>query len=208
MIYIHIKVTLLPWEADHISLSVFNTSLLGCFLGCCLLWLGGLLGLGCLFLLAGCLGLLGRLGLLRCLLLLRCLGFLGSGLGLLGFLGSCLGLLGLLGLDCLLLSAELEAAGSSSSLGLFQGTILHTSTESHLQMLVDDALIFANIEVLGDVLEDGLAGGTSPLLQGSKGLGDHLRVFGMICGLLGLGGLLLGALGRGGGGRCVCHGYC
>jgi hypothetical protein len=64
-------------------------------------------------------------------------------------------LLHFLGLLCFL-RANAEASRSSSALGLFQRAILNTCTKSKFQVSVDGLLIFANVEVLSDVLEDSL----------------------------------------------------
>ena len=63
----------------------------------------------------------------------------------------CLGFLGLL------LLAQTEASRRSLSLALLQGVVLHSGAQGHLQVLVDDLLVLADVVVLHDVLEDGLA---------------------------------------------------
>jgi len=166
-----------------------------------------------------CLGLSG--GLLRCLRLLGFsslsllggLRFLGLvSLSLLGFGGGlllgCLGLLRLGGLGLLRLLgfdnllggfSELEASRGSGSLGVLQAGVLNSGAESHLQMGVNFALIASNLEVLADVLQDGLSGGTSTLLKGGDRLLDHLAVLRMSRSDLRLGSSLLlgGSLGGG-----------
>ena len=57
-------------------------------------------------------------------------------------------------------------------------------------MGIDSFVVLAQTEVLHNVLKDGLAGRTSPLLQLTYGLGDHLDLCGVCGRLLGLGGLL------------------
>ena len=53
----------------------------------------------------------------------------------------------------------------------------------------------AHLEVLDDVLEDGLSGRPPALLEGYNSFLQHLRIFGVVCRLLGLGCLLFGRLG-------------
>merc|ERR1711994_378594 len=111
------------------------------------------------------------------------LGLLGGGL----LLGGSL-LLGLLNLD------QLEAPGSLAALlGHLQGSLLDASLQGHAEVL--SGLGGVHLVVGADVLEDGLAGGASPVLQRGDGGGDHDGVLGVGGGGLGLGGLLCCGLG-------------
>ena len=55
--------------------------------------------------------------------------------------------------------------------------------------------LVSHLEVLDDVLEDGLSGRSPALLEGYNSFLQHLRIFGVVCRLLGLGRLLFGRLG-------------
>merc|ERR1712127_743264 len=117
-------------------------------------------------------------------------GLLGSGLlgDLLGSGLLCLGLLssGLLG--DLLLSKLVRSSSLAGSLGLLEVTSSNCPLEGHAD--VDSGLGGINLVVGADVLEDGLAGGASPVLQGCDGGSNHDRVLGVGSRDLGLGGLL------------------
>src|ERR1700690_744266 len=98
-------------------------------------------------------------------------------------LGGLLGLGG--GLGLLRLLADAEASGSTGSLGLLQAVVLDAGAQRDLEVRVDDVLVAADLEVLHDVLEDGLARRAAALLERRQRLVHHLAVLGMIDGLLG-----------------------
>ena len=50
-----------------------------------------------------------------------------------------------------------EAAGRFRAFGLLEVLVLDSGTKSHFEVLVDDMLVVADLEVLDDVLEDRLA---------------------------------------------------
>merc|ERR1711881_473652 len=153
------------------ELLLFGSSFLSWLLG--RLLSGGLLG----SLLSGLLGLL-SLGFLSLLNLLGLLSFLSLGL---------LCLLDLLSLD----GDKLEFSSSlSRSSGLRQSSLGKSTLEGETDL--DGGLGSVHLVVGHDVLEDGLAGGASPLLQSLQGGGDHCLVR-RVSGLLGR-GLLLGGL--------------
>ena len=81
----------------------------------------------------------------------------------------------------------------------FRAPFLHASPQRHLQVLVDDALVFADVVVGHDVFQHGLSGRPSALLQTSDGCCDHLgvcRVSRRLLHYLRLGGLLRRCLQR------------
>jgi len=126
-----------------------------------------------------------------CRLLDCCCRLLGGSLllGLRHLLRRLLLLLGLL--------AQAEAAGGSTgALRLLQAGVLDAGAKGNLQVPVDDALLLAHhaLEVLHDVLEDGLPGRAASLLHTRQRLLDHLAVLGVLT----AGGRLLldGLLGR------------
>merc|ERR1712144_95782 len=130
-------------------------------------------------------------------------GLLGSLLGgLLSFLGSRLlslfDLLGLLNLSCLELSSSL-----ASGLSLDNGSGGESLPEGKLEG--SSSLGGINLVVGHNILEDGLAGRTSPLLEGLDGGEDHGLEWRMGSGLgdlLGLDDLLGGSSVS----HCVCVG--
>ena len=63
-------------------------------------------------------------------------------------------------------------------------------------MLVNRCLIFAHVEVFQYIFQQGLSGGTAPLLQYAYSLSNHFTVLRMIDRLLGLSRLLLGRFGN------------
>merc|ERR1712061_716599 len=127
---------------------------------------------------------------------------LGSLLWLLSLFGSWLlgSLLGLLWLLCLRLLCLLDflwllhldhLVGSSSlsrSSGHLESSLGNSTLECQADL--DSSLGSINLVVGTDVLEDGLAGGASAVLQGGDGSSDHHGVLGVGSGGLGLGGLL------------------
>ena len=140
--------------------------------------------------------LLGNLGCLgRRLLSNRLCGHLGGRFGSLGrslldgrfgSLGSSLldGRFGSLG-SSLLLENKLVTAGTLPRLlGLLEGFLLNPLLQSLLDVETGPDSI--NVIVGTDVLGDGLAGRSPPVLQHGDGGGDHLSVGGMVDSLLGL----------------------
>merc|ERR1719305_2173928 len=122
---------------------------------------------------------------------LLCSGLLGSLLssGLLGLLGG-----GLLGLGLLLGlggDGKLEASSSLLSGGTASNNLLGGDHLLECEPNADLSLGGIGDLVVGhDVLKDGLAGGTVPLLQGLDSGGDHVGEGRVGGGDLGLGGLL------------------
>merc|ERR1711892_1392104 len=110
--------------------------------------------------------------------------FLGSWL-----LGGLLGLLCLLGssLLCLLWLLNLDNLIGSSSLtrcsGHFEGSLGNSTLEGQTDL--DGSLGSINLVVGTDVLEDGLAGRASAVLEGGDGSSDHHGVLGVVSGCLG-----------------------
>merc|ERR1712080_815492 len=102
-------------------------------------------------------------------------GLLGS-LRFLGFLG-----LGLLGLLDLLWLGNLDNPVLASSLARRSDSLESPLSHSPLedQAHLDSSLGSINLVVGADVLEDGLAGRSSALLQGTDGSGDHDGVLGV-----------------------------
>src|SRR6218665_1174860 len=76
---------------------------------------------------------------------------------------------------------ETEAAGRAGALGLLEGVAFDSVAQRHLQVLIDDVFVVADLEVLQDILEDGLSRRTTPFLQRRQRHADHLTVFRMIC---------------------------
>ena len=105
-------------------------------------------------------GFLGRLCLLRdsCFRLLRDRGLLRSSLRLL---------------------AETEATGGAGALRLLQITVSDAGSQRHLQLSVDDALVFADAIVADNVFENRLTRRPASLLQCTDARGDHHSVLGV-----------------------------
>ena len=59
---------------------------------------------------------------------------------------------------------------------VYPGTLLHTRPQRHLQVRVDDGLVFADIVLGDDVFEDRLSRRTASLFQTSDGRSDHFGV--------------------------------
>src|ERR1700731_1677792 len=89
------------------------------------------------------------------------------------------------GLGLLRLLADAEAPGSARPLGLLQAVVLDAGAQRDLEVRVDDVLVAADLEVLHDVLEDGLARRAAALLQRRQRLVHHLAILGVIGRLLG-----------------------
>merc|ERR1712242_365733 len=126
---------------------------------------------------------------------LLCSRLFGSSLGLLSS-RLLLGSLGLL--------SQLEAACSLAGLlGHLEGSLLDTRLECKSE--VDSSLCGINLVVGADVLEDGLSGGASSVLQSGDGGTNHHGIGWVLSGLLGLGRGLLGSgfSSRDGGFGCV-----
>merc|ERR1712154_263567 len=95
---------------------------------------------------------------------------------------------------------QLEASSSLAALlGHLQCSLLDSSLQGHAEVLT--SLGSVHLVVGADVLQDGLAGGAGPVLEGGDGGGDHHGVLGVGRGHLGLGNLLgLGSVGS----HCCC----
>ena len=63
---------------------------------------------------------------------------------------------------------------------MLEALVLDSDTKSHLEVLIDDMFVVADIEVLHDVLEDHLARRATAFLEAFQGFLDLLAVFGMI----------------------------